>query len=95
MMKRKRPPLEGIRKNLSEAATPMTGGPSVEEVCEKLEVSPPTYHRWPQEYGEAKEGTVKWLKELEKENLQPKRLVADQALDISILKEVATGFFIG
>ena len=90
-MKRKRHTPEEIIKKLREAATQLAGGQSVEEVCKKLEVSPPTYHRWRQEYGVAKEETVKRLKELEKENVRLKRLVADQALDISILKEVATG----
>lgn len=91
IMKRKRHTPEEIIKKLREAATQLAGGQSVEEVCKKLEVSPPTYHRWRQEYGVAKEETVKRLKELEKENVRLKRLVADQALDISILKEVATG----
>ena len=50
-----------------------------------------TYHRWKEEYGGAKEETVKRLKALEKENAQLKRLVANQALDLSILKEVAEG----
>ena len=90
-MKRKRHTPEENIKKLREAATQLAGGQSVEEVCKKLEVSPPTYHRWRQEYGGAKEETVKRLKELEKENVRLKRLVADQALDISILKEVATG----
>ena len=90
-MQRERHTPEEIIKKLREAATPLAGGQSVEEVCKKLEVSPPTCHRWRQEYGGAKEETVKRLKELEKENVRLKRLVADQALDISILKEVATG----
>lgn len=60
-------------------------------VCKRLEVSPPTYHRWRQEYGGAKEETVKRLKALEKENTQLKKLVANQALDLSILKEMAEG----
>ena len=69
----------------------MAGGQRVEEVCKKYEVSPPTYHRWRQEFGGAKEETVKRLKEMEKKNARLKRLVADQELDISILKEVAMG----
>ena len=89
-MKRKRPPEEIIKK-LREAATLLAAGQSVEEVCKKLEVSPPTYHRWRQEYGGAKEETVKRLKELEKENARLKRLVADLSLDKAILKEVAEG----
>jgi len=90
-MKRKRHTPEEIIKKLREAATLLAGGQSVEEVCKRLEVSPPTYHRWRQEYGGAKEETVKRLKELEKENMRLKRLVANQALDLSILKEVAEG----
>ena len=63
----------------------------MEEVCKKLEVSPPTYHRWRQEYGGAKEETVKRLKELEKANGRLKKLVADLSLDKAILKEIAEG----
>src|SRR5215210_3770376 len=76
-MKRKRHTPEEIIKKLREAATLLAGGQSVEAVCKKLEVSPPTYHRWRQEYGGAKEETVKRLKALEKENTQLKKLVAD------------------
>jgi len=90
-MKRKRHTPEEIIKKLREAATLLAAGQGIEEVCKKLEVSPPTYHRWRQEYGGAKEETVKRLKELEKENERLKRLVANQALDLSILKEVAEG----
>ena len=90
-MKRKRHTPEEIIKKLREAGTLLAGGQSVEAVCKKLEVSPPTYHRWRQEYGGAKEDTIKRLKALEKENGQLKKLVANQALDLSILKEVAEG----
>ena len=90
-MKRKRHTPKEIIKKLREAATLLAADQGIEEVCKKLEVSPPTYHRWRQEYGGAKEETVKRLKELEKENTQIKKLVANQALDLSILKEVAEG----
>ena len=80
-MKRKRHRPEEIIKKLREAAVLLAGGQSVEEVCKQLEVSPPTYHRWRQEYGGAKEETMKRLKELEKENGRLKRIVADMALD--------------
>ena len=88
-MNRKRHTPEEIIKKLREAATLLAAGQSVEEVCKKLEVSPPTYHRWRQEYAGAKEDTVKRLKALEKENAQLKRLVADLSLDKAILKEIA------
>ena len=90
-MKRKRHTPEEIIKKLREAATLLAAGQGVEEVCKKLEVSVATYHRWRQEYRGAKEETVKRLKELEKENARLKKLVAEQALDMAILKEVAEG----
>ena len=90
-MKRKRHRPEEIIKKLREAATLLSSGESLEAVCKKLEVSAPTYHRWRQEYAGAKEDTVKRLKELEKENTQLKKLVADLSLDKAILKEIAEG----
>jgi len=90
-MKRKRHTPEEIIKKLREAATLLAAGQGVEEVCKKLEVSAPTYHRWRQEYGAAKEETIKRLKALEKENTQLKKLVADLSLDKAMLKELVEG----
>ena len=90
-MKRERHTPEEIIKKLREAATQLAGGQSVEEVCKKLEVSPPTYHRWKEQYGGAREETVKRVKELEKENGRLKRIVADMALDNAMLKELVEG----
>ena len=90
-MKRKRHTPEEIIKKLREAATLLAGGQGVEEVCKRLEVSPPTYHRWKEQYGGAREQTVKQLRELEKENGRLKRIVADMALDNAMLKELAEG----
>jgi transposase-like protein len=90
-MKRKRHTPEEIIKKLREAAALLAGGQGVEEVCKKLEVSPPTYHRWKEQYGGAKEETVKRLKELEKENGRLKRIVADMALDNAMLRELNEG----
>lgn len=90
-MKRKRHSPEEIIKKLREAATLLAGGQSLEAVCRKLEVSAPTYHRWKQEYGGAREETVKRLKALEKENGRLKKLVADLSLDKAMLKELVEG----
>jgi len=62
-------------------------------VCKKLGVSEQTYYRWRKEYGGLRLDQAKRLKELERENTRLKKLVADQALDNSILKEVASGNF--
>ena len=73
------------------ASEELARGTSIEEVCRKLEVSVATYQRWNKQYGGAKMETVKRLKELEKENSRLKKLVAEQALDLDMLKEIARG----
>jgi transposase-like protein len=59
----------------------------------KLGITEQTYYRWRKEYGGLRLDQAKRLKELEKENGRLKKLVADQALDNSILKEAASGNF--
>ena len=51
-------------------------------------MSEATYHRWKKQYDGAQMETVKRLKELEKENSRLKKLVAEQALDMDMLKEI-------
>lgn len=92
-MKRKRHSPEQIIAKLREADAELAGGTSIELICKKLEVGEATFHRWRQQYGGLKSDEMKRLKELEKENARLKKIVADQALDLSILKEVAKGNF--
>jgi hypothetical protein len=56
-------------------------------------VSENTFHRWRAQYGGLKAGQAKRLKALEKENVRLKKIVAEQAVDLSILREVAKGNF--
>ena len=65
----------------------------VAEIAKELGVSENTYHRWRNQYGGMKADDVKRLKELERENQRLKRIVANQALDIDGLKEIARGNF--
>jgi len=58
-----------------------------------LEISEATWNRWRVQYGGMKASQAKRLKELEAENARLKRLVANQALDIDMLKELAEGNF--
>lgn len=60
-------------------------------VCRRLEITEQTYYRWRKEYGGLKVEQAKRFRELERENTRLRRLVADQALDISILREVSRG----
>jgi transposase-like protein len=71
----------------------LANGFSVEQICRKLGVATQTYFRWRNQFGGIKADEMKRLKELEKENARLKKIVADQALDISMLKEVAKGNF--
>ena len=61
------------------------------EVCKVLEITEQTYYRWRQQYGGMKPEMAKQLKTLEKENARLKKMVAEQALDMEILKEAAKG----
>ncbi len=66
---------------------------SVLDACRKLGITEQTYYRWKKEYGGLRVDQAKRLKALDQENLRLKRIVANQALDLSILKEVASGNF--
>lgn len=92
-MKRKRHTPDEIIRKLREAEAQLAAGATVAEVSKKLGVSENTYHRWRAQYGGMKADQAKRLKELEKENARLKRIVAEQAVDLSILKEVARGNF--
>lgn len=85
-------PEEIIRK-LRQAEAELAGGATVADVSKKLEISENTFHRWRNQYGGMKADQAKRLKQLEKENARLKKIVAEQAVDISILKEVARGNF--
>jgi putative transposase len=61
----------------------------VAEVCRRLEITQSTWHRWRNQYGGMKANDARRLKELEKENTQLQRIVANQTLDIDMLKYAA------
>jgi putative transposase len=83
-MRRKRFTEEQIIGVLQEAATT-----PIREVCRKHAISETTFHRWRGKYHGMQVNDAKRLKALEDENRRLKRLVADQALDIVMLKDVA------
>ena len=74
---------------LRQADVALGKGLRVPEVCKELGISEQTYYRWRQKYGGMAPEVARQLKALEKENARLKRLVADQALDMQILKEAA------
>ena len=92
-MPRKRYTPEQIIQHLRTVELEQGKGLSLEKVSRKIGVTPQTLVRWRNEYGGLKVSQAKRLKELEKENTRLKRIVADQALDMAVLKDVATGNF--
>jgi putative transposase len=93
LKKRKRHSPEEIIAKLRDAELAEGRGEPLEAILQRLEVSEQTFYRWRNQYGGMKAPDAKRLKELEQENARLKKLVADQALDIDMLKEVARGNF--
>ena len=82
---------EQIVRKLREADRLLAEGQGIAEVAKQLEISEQTFHRWRNQYGGMKADEAKELRKLRDENQRLKRMVADQALDIEILREVARG----
>jgi putative transposase len=91
--KRRRHTPEQIIRKLAEGNKQLSSGQELDEVCRHLEIAESTWHRWVAQYGGMKANDAKRLKELEGENTRLKKLVANQALDIDMLREVAKGEF--
>ncbi len=92
-MQGKRHTPEQIIGLLRKAEVELGSGCSIGQVCQKLAICEQTYHRWRNQYGGMKGDEMKRLRELEAENARLKKIVADQVLDIQMLKEVARGNF--
>jgi putative transposase len=90
-MSRKPYSTEQIISMLREAEIELAQGSKTGEVCRKLVITEQTYCRWRKAYGGLRTDQAKRYRELEKENQRLKKVVADQALDIAILKEANSG----
>ena len=88
MAKRIRYTPEQIITKLREAEVFLSQGKTISQACRRIEISDQTYYRWRREYGGMDVTQARKLKEMEKENTQLKKLVADLSLDNAILKEV-------
>ena len=89
-MKRKKHTPEQIVKKLREAEMELAKGAVVGDVSRKLGVSEQTYYRWKQMYGGDQADQQVKVKELERQNARLKKIVAEQAMDIDALKEIAS-----
>jgi transposase-like protein len=83
--------VEQIVAKLREAERLQAQGQTIAQVCKRLGISDQTFFRWRTQYGALKEDEAQRLKALEAENARLKRIVADQALDISALKDLQRG----
>ena len=90
-MKSNRHTVEQVIAKLRRADVELGKGKKVPEICKLLEITDQTYYRWRQKYGGMQPEMAKELKGLQKENSRLKKLVAEQALDMEILKEAANG----
>mgnify|MGYP001814996301 CR=1 FL=1 len=84
---------EQIISKLREVEVKISQGIKAAEAIRSIEVSEQTYYRWRKEYGGMRTDQAKRMKEVEKENIRLKKLVAELSLDNAILKEVSRGNF--
>jgi transposase-like protein len=87
-MARKNYTTEQIIVILRKMEVLLSQGSSIDAAAKACEITPVTYSRWRNKYGGMNTSDAKRLRELEQENLRLKQIVADQALDIKILKDV-------
>lgn len=92
-MARRRYTAEEIIQHLRTAEIEKAKGTTLEEAAKKVGVTVTTLIRWKKEFGGLGVDQAKRLKELEHENSRLKKIVANQAVDIDILKIAASGNF--
>ena len=90
-MPRKRFSAEQIVVLLRQIEVLMSQGKAAPVACREAGISQQSYYRWRKEYGGLEVDQAKRMKELERENVRLKRLVADLSLEKQILKDVAAG----
>jgi len=88
---RKRYSVEQIIAKLQEAEKLQAQGLTIPQACKRLQISDQTFYRWRLKYGALEEDEAQRLKALEQENARLKKIVAEQELDISMLKDLERG----
>ena len=90
-MSQKRHTGDQVIAKLRRTDVPLGTGAKVPDVCKPLEITEQTYDRWRQKVGGMQPAMARQLRALEKENVRLKKMVAEQTLDMEILKEAAKG----
>jgi putative transposase len=63
-------------------------GAQITELCRRHGITETTFYRWRKKYGGLDGTEARRLKQLEDENRRLKRIVADQALNLQVLKDI-------
>ena len=90
-MPKKRFSAEQIVTLLRQIEVLMAQGKSAPQACRDAGVSQQSFYRWRKEYGGLEIDQAKRMKDLERENVRLKRLVADLSLEKLVLKDIASG----
>jgi putative transposase len=90
-MPKKRFSAEQIVTLLRQIEVLMAQGKAAPEACREAGKSQQSFYRWRKEYGRLEIDQAKRMKDLERENVRLKRLVADLSLEKQVLKEIALG----
>ena len=77
-------------EQIIDALKRVDSGLTIKELCRQIGISEPTYYHWKKKYQGMEVSDVRKLKSLEDENSRLKRLVANQALDIEMYKEITS-----
>jgi len=83
--------VEQIVAKLREAERLQGQGQTIAQVCKRLGISDQTFFRWRIKYGALKEDEAQRLKALEQENARLKKIVAEQVLELEMLKDLQRG----
>ena len=92
-MARKRHTAEQVVNLLRQVEVAVANGKTTVQACKEAEITEQPYYRWRKEYGGLQVDQARRLKELEQENAQLKRLVANLSLDNLVLQDFARGNF--
>ena len=84
---------EQIVSKLRQIEVLTAQGRSAALACKDAGVSQQSYYRWRKEYGGLEIDQAKRMKDLERENMRLKRLVADLSVEKQVLKDIASGNF--
>ena len=82
---------EQIVAKLRQIEVFVSQGQRVPLACKEAGIAEQTFYRWRKEYGGLKLEQARKLKQLQKENSQLRRAVADLTLEKQVLKDIAQG----